>query len=107
MHSGNRHSEVGFSGEGKSSHLVDGPISLTRHLLRVAHSKKEQKHSKKVGRFYPFGFKHKGYSNVVSSNGNSTVQKFGYKGKELSEELSNPFTKYEVLKPCETLDNSL
>ena len=39
MHSGNRHSEVGFSGEGKSSHLVDGPISLTRHLLRVAHSK--------------------------------------------------------------------
>ncbi len=37
--------------------------------------------------YYPFGLKHKGYNNVVSSNGNSTAQKFGYNGKELSEEL--------------------
>jgi RHS repeat-associated protein len=37
--------------------------------------------------FSPFGLKHKGYNNVVSSNGNSTAQKFGFGGKELSEEL--------------------
>jgi RHS repeat-associated protein len=37
--------------------------------------------------YYPFGLKHKGYNNVVSSNGNSTAQKFGYNGKELNEEL--------------------
>jgi RHS repeat-associated protein len=36
---------------------------------------------------YPFGLKHKGYNNVVSSNGNSVAQKFGFGGKELSEEL--------------------
>jgi RHS repeat-associated protein len=37
--------------------------------------------------YYPFGLKHKGYNNVISSNGNSTAQKFGFGGKELSEEL--------------------
>ena len=37
--------------------------------------------------YYPFGLKHKGYNNVVSSNGNSTAQKFGFGGKELTEEL--------------------
>jgi RHS repeat-associated protein len=37
--------------------------------------------------YYPFGLKHKGYNNVVSSNGNSTAQKFGFGGKELNEEL--------------------
>ena len=37
--------------------------------------------------YYPFGLQHKGYNNVVSSNGNSTAQKFGFGGKELSEEL--------------------
>jgi RHS repeat-associated protein len=37
--------------------------------------------------YYPFGLKHKGYNNVTSSNGNSTAQKFGFGGKELSEEL--------------------
>ena len=37
--------------------------------------------------YYPFGLKHKGYNNVTSSNGNSVAQKFGYNGKELSEEL--------------------
>jgi RHS repeat-associated protein len=30
---------------------------------------------------------HKGYNNIVSSNGNSTAQKFGFGGKELNEEL--------------------
>ena len=37
--------------------------------------------------FYPFGLKHKGYNNVVSSNGNSTAQKMGFGGKELQDEL--------------------
>ena len=37
--------------------------------------------------YYPFGLKHKGYNNVVSSNGNSVAQKFGYNGKEHNEEL--------------------
>ncbi|WP_159280847.1 RHS repeat-associated core domain-containing protein [Tenacibaculum maritimum] len=37
--------------------------------------------------YYPFGLKHKGYNNNVSSLGNSTAQKFGYNGKELNEEL--------------------
>tara|TARA_B100000780_G_C21125393_1_gene456488 strand:- start:5558 stop:6412 length:855 start_codon:yes stop_codon:yes gene_type:complete len=37
--------------------------------------------------FYPFGLKHKGYNNVVSSNGNSVANRFGFGGKELSEEL--------------------
>ena len=37
--------------------------------------------------YYPFGLKHKGYNDVVSSNGNSVAQKFGYNGKELNEEL--------------------
>lgn len=38
--------------------------------------------------YYPFGLKHKGYNNVVNSNGNSLAQKYGYNGKELNEELS-------------------
>ena len=37
--------------------------------------------------YYPFGLKHKGYNNVVSSNGNSTAQKFKYNGVELEESL--------------------
>jgi RHS repeat-associated protein len=37
--------------------------------------------------YYPFGLEHKGYNNVTSSNGNSVAQKFGFGGKELSEEL--------------------
>jgi RHS repeat-associated protein len=36
---------------------------------------------------YPFGLKHKGYNSVINPNGNSTAQKFGFGGKELSEEL--------------------
>ena len=37
--------------------------------------------------YYPFGLKHKGYNNVISSNGNSTAQKYGFGGKELNQEL--------------------
>ena len=37
--------------------------------------------------FSPFGLKHKGYNNVVSSNGNSTAQKFKYNGVEYEESL--------------------
>ena len=37
--------------------------------------------------YYPFGMKIRGFNNVVSSNGNSVAQKFGYNGKELEESL--------------------
>ncbi|SNR16241.1 DUF6443 domain-containing protein [Tenacibaculum jejuense] len=37
--------------------------------------------------YYPFGLKHKGYNNNVSSLGNSTAQKFGYNGIEYNESL--------------------
>ncbi len=37
--------------------------------------------------YYPFGLKHKGYNNNVSSLGNSTAQKFKYNGIELEESL--------------------
>jgi RHS repeat-associated protein len=37
--------------------------------------------------YYPFGLKHKGYNDVVSSNGNSVAQKKTYNGKELQDEL--------------------
>ncbi|WP_421806108.1 DUF6443 domain-containing protein [Flagellimonas sp.] len=37
--------------------------------------------------YYPFGLKHKGYNEVVSSYGNSVAQKWKFGGKELSEEL--------------------
>jgi len=37
--------------------------------------------------YYPFGLKHKGYNNNVTSLGNSTAQKFGYNGTELNESL--------------------
>ena len=42
---------------------------------------------KKRVNYYPFGLKHKGYNNNVSSLGNSTAQKFGYNGKELNDDL--------------------
>ncbi|MDA9316381.1 hypothetical protein N9Q58_00515, partial [Polaribacter sp.] len=44
--------------------------------------------------YYPFGLQHKGYNNVVSSNGNSTAQKFGYNGKEKQEELGLDWLDY-------------
>ncbi|MDT7831248.1 DUF6443 domain-containing protein [Flavobacteriaceae bacterium S356] len=37
--------------------------------------------------YYPFGLKHKGYNNVVSSNGNSVAQRWKFGGKEYNEEL--------------------
>lgn len=37
--------------------------------------------------YYPFGLRHKGYNNVVSSNANSVASKFKYNGKELEESL--------------------
>ena len=37
--------------------------------------------------YYPFGLEHKGYNNIVLSNGNSTAQKFKYNGKEFEEAL--------------------
>ncbi len=41
----------------------------------------EEKH------FYPFGLAIKGMNTIVSSNGNGVAQRFGYNGKELSEDL--------------------
>jgi hypothetical protein len=41
---------------------------------------------KKRINYYPFGLQHKGYNNTISSNGNSTAQKWGYQGQELTEE---------------------
>jgi len=37
--------------------------------------------------YYPFGLKHEGYNSNISSNGNSTAQKFKYNGIELEESL--------------------
>ena len=42
---------------------------------------------KKRVNYYPFGLKHKGYNNNITSLGNSTAQKFGYNGKELNDDL--------------------
>jgi RHS repeat-associated protein len=55
--------------------------------LEIIHSKKKATEQKKRINYYPFGLEHKGYNNVVSSNGNSSAQKFGFNGKELNEEL--------------------
>jgi len=56
-------------------------------FLEVVHSEKSAPEEKKRINYYPFGLKHKGYNSTISSNGNSTAQKFGYNGKELEEEL--------------------
>ena len=37
--------------------------------------------------YYPFGLKHNGYNNSISSNGNATAQKFKYNGVEFEESL--------------------
>lgn len=44
--------------------------------------------------YYPFGLQHKGYNNVISSNGNSTAQKYKYNGKEFQDELGLNFYDY-------------
>lgn len=36
--------------------------------------------------YYPFGLKHKGYNNNISSIGNSLAQKWGYNGKEYQDD---------------------
>ncbi|MFY0604503.1 MAG: hypothetical protein JXQ93_11165 [Flavobacteriaceae bacterium] len=45
--------------------------------------------------YYPFGLKHKGYNNVVSSNGNSVAQKKKFQGQELEEELGKNTYAYQ------------
>ena len=41
-----------------------------------------------MGWYYPFGLLHKGYNNVVSSNGNHVAQKYKtYQGQEFHDEL--------------------
>lgn len=47
---------------------------------------------------YPFGLKHKGYNNVVSSNSNSVASKFKYNGKELEDELGLNLYDYHARK---------
>ena len=37
--------------------------------------------------YYPFGLQHQGYNSNISSNGNSTAQKWKYNGVELEESL--------------------
>jgi RHS repeat-associated protein len=37
--------------------------------------------------FYPFGMKHKGYNDVITSNGDSNAQKYKYNGVEYEESL--------------------
>ena len=44
--------------------------------------------------YYPFGLKHKGYNNVVSSNGNSTAQKWKFQKQELTEDLGYNIYEY-------------
>lgn len=55
--------------------------------LKLIHSKKVQKPSKKTSNYYPFGLKQKGYNNTISSNGNDLAQAYKFAGKEYNEEL--------------------
>jgi len=55
--------------------------------LRLAYSKKAQKPIKNTLNYYPFGLQQKGYNNVISSNSNSSANKFQFNGKELQDEL--------------------
>lgn len=59
----------------------DGFISSTTEIIEESN-------------YYPFGLKHKGYNTAISSNGNSTAQKFKYNGKELEEDLGLNFYDY-------------
>ncbi|HAF28640.1 MAG TPA: hypothetical protein DCG75_06290 [Bacteroidales bacterium] len=47
--------------------------------------------------YYPFGLKHQGYNNTVSSNANAVAGKFKYNGKELQDDLigSNSLDLYD------------
>lgn len=44
--------------------------------------------------YYPFGLKHQGYNNVISSNANALARKYKYNGKELQDELNLVFYSY-------------
>ena len=61
-------------------------ISKKRFFADSTPRKKRLRRKKRIN-YYPFGLKHKGYNNVISSNGNSVAQKFQYNGKELNDEL--------------------
>lgn len=37
--------------------------------------------------YYPFGLSHRGYKTIMTANGNSLAQKYGYNGKELNDDL--------------------
>lgn len=52
--------------------VTDSP--LTTELLSEKH-------------YYPFGLQHEGYNNDISSNANTTAERFQYNGKEVSQEL--------------------
>jgi RHS repeat-associated protein len=56
-------------------------------FLEIVHSKKSASEEKKRINYYPFGLKHRGYNNIVSSLGNSVAQKYSYNGKEHNQEL--------------------
>ena len=55
-------------------------------ILSIGGNHQKVRPEKKCMNYYPFGLKHKGYNNVVSSM-ETTAQKFGYNGKELNENL--------------------
>ncbi|MEQ5790809.1 hypothetical protein J4E06_07080 [Muricauda sp. NFXS6] len=45
--------------------------------------------------YYPFGLKHKGYNEVVSSYGNSVAQKWKFGGKEYEDGLNEAIATYD------------
>lgn len=56
-------------------HLGNVRLSYTKNTAGILQIVEEN-------HYYPFGVKHKGYNNAVSSLGNSTAQKFKFNGKE-------------------------
>ncbi|QMU63060.1 MAG: hypothetical protein GKR88_01420 [Flavobacteriaceae bacterium] len=79
-----------------------GCLKLTYHQStepKLISSKKvltSKKSVLKARSYFLFGLKHKGYNNVVSSNGNSVAQKFKYNGKEIDEDLGLNLYDYEA-----------
>jgi RHS repeat-associated protein len=66
-------------------HLGNVRLSYSDNILKNGII--EQNEIIEENNYYPFGLKHKGYNSNVSSNGNSTAQKYKYNGKELQDEL--------------------
>lgn len=56
-------------------------------FLELVHSGKSDYGEKKRINYYPFGLQHKGYNNTISGNANSVGERFGFRGKELGDEL--------------------